>query len=160
MLRLTHCNLCGSKEFKVLFSVRDKWLNLPGEFSLVCCRKCGLVSLNPRPQEGDMYKYYPTNYPPFSQESNEQWLERIWEHFLSLFNADLIYFPSSMKGNILDIGCRYGKYLVKMKQLGWTVFGLDVSEVAAVEAQKKESIYSLGISRMLAIQVISSTRLL
>ncbi len=41
-----------------------------------------------------------------------------------------------MKGNILDIGCGSGKYLVKLSN--WlTVFGLDVSEVAAVEAQKK-----------------------
>ncbi len=137
MLETTHCHLCGRDEFTALFPVRDGWFHLPGEFTLGRCRNCGLVYLNPRPQEQDMHQYYPDNYPPFSQQGDQAWLERTWERFLGLFRADLHLFKDAAGGRLLDVGCGSGKYLEKMKARGWSVSGVDVSALAAAEARKK-----------------------
>jgi SAM-dependent methyltransferase len=39
--------------------------------------------------------------------------------------------------NLLDIGCGSGQYLARMKELGWTVVGLDASQTAAENAQRR-----------------------
>ena len=60
--RVEVCDLCGSAEYDELFpSVRDRFYNLPGRFSLVRCAACSLVRLSPRPDAASLPRYYPAD---------------------------------------------------------------------------------------------------
>lgn len=59
------CDLCGSDESEVLIRQQDLLLAVTDEeFTVVRCRHCGLVFLNPRPSGSLIGTYYPTVYYP------------------------------------------------------------------------------------------------
>lgn len=64
------CNLCGSGSLKPLFTAHDSLCGIEGEFTVVKCRHCGLVFINPRPVEESMGKYYPDTYCIYSSADN------------------------------------------------------------------------------------------
>lgn len=62
------CDLCGSDESDVLIRQQDLLLTVTDEeFTIVRCRQCTMVYLNPRPSSSLIGTYYPTvYYPPVS----------------------------------------------------------------------------------------------
>ena len=62
------CDLCGSNESDVLIRQQDMLLAVTDEeFTIVRCRQCRLVYLNPRPSSHLIGTYYPiVYYPPVS----------------------------------------------------------------------------------------------
>jgi SAM-dependent methyltransferase len=64
------CDLCRSNDSEVIVRQRDLLLNVTeDEFSIVRCRGCGLVYLNPRPDQNLLGSYYPpVYYPPVSRK--------------------------------------------------------------------------------------------
>lgn len=58
----THCALCGRDDARLRLTSQD-WLHGGSEtFTLVECRECGLVYLNPRPTAAALPHYYPDDY--------------------------------------------------------------------------------------------------
>jgi ribosomal protein S27E len=56
------CDLCGRSNYTIVIEkAKDLYNNLPGEFNVVKCNKCGLVFTNPRPYGKELEKYYPDN---------------------------------------------------------------------------------------------------
>jgi len=142
------CNICGSADCRLLFKVKDlNYRTTDEEFNIVKCRDCGLVCLNPRPE--DMGRYYPKDYGPHSpnpeavvKEPLRKTLELFYDypHSGKEINAGITdklrYLPKflkiKLKGNsfffgipygkdkrILDVGCGNGSYLLRLKKLGW-----------------------------------------
>ena len=64
------CDLCRSNDSEVIVRQKDLLLNVTeDEFSIVRCRGCGLVYLNPRPDQNLLGSYYPpVYYPPVSRK--------------------------------------------------------------------------------------------
>ena len=63
MLTLTKCDLCGSVHFTTLFKQTDfVYYTTEEYFTYMRCENCGLVFLNPRPEIGQMERYYPDAY--------------------------------------------------------------------------------------------------
>jgi SAM-dependent methyltransferase len=62
------CDLCRSDDSEVIVRQRDLLLNVTEEqFSIVRCRRCGLIYLNPRPARDLLGSFYPpVYYPPVS----------------------------------------------------------------------------------------------
>lgn len=60
------CDFCRSEERTILMRGEDWRLGVKGIFTLVRCATCGLVYLNPRPTESDLFKVYPETYTPHS----------------------------------------------------------------------------------------------
>lgn len=62
------CDLCRSNDSEVILKQRDLLLNVTeDEFSIVRCRGCGLIYLNPRPGRELLGSFYPAvYYPPVS----------------------------------------------------------------------------------------------
>lgn len=62
------CDLCRSNDSDVLMRQRDLLLNVTeDEFSIVRCKSCGLIYLNPRPAQDLLGSFYPpVYYPPVS----------------------------------------------------------------------------------------------
>jgi SAM-dependent methyltransferase len=67
-MELVLCDLCRSDDAEVILKQRDLLLNVTDdEFSIVRCRNCGLIYLNPRPAQDLLGSFYPTAYyPPVS----------------------------------------------------------------------------------------------
>lgn len=65
------CDLCHSNQSDVVVKQRDLLLEVSkDEFTIVRCRNCGLVYLNPRPSKDLLASYYPTvYYPPVQAKS-------------------------------------------------------------------------------------------
>lgn len=57
------CDLCGSKNHKIMFTQTDILHNSTNEeFNMVKCDNCGLNFLNPRPTKKEIGKYYSDEY--------------------------------------------------------------------------------------------------
>ena len=62
-MKSVRCGLCGASDVEVLF-VGSAPRVPDGErtFRVVECRGCGLIYLNPRPEESELAAYYARDY--------------------------------------------------------------------------------------------------
>jgi len=164
----THCFLCGPDvPIEKLFRAPDRLSGIPGCFSLVRCKKCGLVFQNPRPKEECARYLYPDTLGYFQPRDSQ---------LLSLFKPTIeniilinyygyrnlgkpniiykiltlplylaIYRPLSIpkyveNGTLLEIGCSHGSKLQWMKQIGWKTFGVEPNKNAVGYARKKRGL--------------------
>jgi SAM-dependent methyltransferase len=64
-MELVCCDLCRSDQSELVIRQRDLLLKVTqDEFTVVRCRQCGLIYLNPRPSKDLLGSYYPTVYYP------------------------------------------------------------------------------------------------
>jgi len=138
------CPLGCNKNDEAVLTGRDLLHNLPGEFSIVKCRTCGLMRTNPRPTPDSIGFYYPDNYGPYQVAENTDVgvnstskikpsnLKSRVKHLLGLEARILPLMPP---GRLLEIGSASGTYLLQMKQQGWQVEGIEFSASAAQQAQ-------------------------
>jgi len=78
-MELISCDLCHSNQSDVVVQQRDLLLEVSKEeFSIVRCRNCGLVYLNPRPSKDLLGTFYPTvYYPPVQTKSRPKIQEQV-----------------------------------------------------------------------------------
>ncbi|MFA6136373.1 MAG: class I SAM-dependent methyltransferase [Candidatus Paceibacterota bacterium] len=165
------CPFCrDEQELKNLFSAPDRLNNLPGEFYVVKCQRCGLVFQNPRPKEKWIELYYPDNAGYFvpSDVRMGKLKKRIDELILinffgykNLGSKNLaikillflvfVYFYRSKSipryvenGKLLEIGCSHGAKLEYLKELGWEVKGIEFNKKAAQYAKEKRGLNVLA----------------
>lgn len=146
------CDLCGSREHRVLFHARDTLYDIPGTFPVVRCANCRLVYVTPRPTADAIWAYYPsTSYVPHQANRKDDGnpignsARRLvfsgkdagLRTVLTRIHNTLSYrmfLPSPQPGKVLDVGCGTGGYLAQWQRLGWTVEGLEptpnVAEIA------------------------------
>lgn len=128
-----NCAVCNKNNFKILFKSRDYRYHLRGgEFTLVKCRSCGLVYLNPRPSKQEISKFYPQEYYDLKFSLLEKLTTQL---FLKIDTANLKKYKKG--GLILDLGCGPGDFLLEMKKCGFETIGVDVSKRACDIAQKR-----------------------
>ena len=154
----------------VVLTARDLIHDLPGEFTIVRCRTCGLQRTDPRPTPEAIGFYYPDTYAPYRSsavagDSNRQpsvklrvsnWLAR----HLDLGWKSL---PDMPPGRMLEIGCAAGGFLQEMADRGWQVEGIEPSastaaravanglavEASSLEsAQERDAVYDLIVGWM------------
>ena len=119
------CNLCGSDDHRLIYSIpdaryaRDEW------FHVVECVKCGLGFVNPRPTRSEMPSYYPRMF--FDYFDREQ---RFHQSRYAAEAEFLLDVPSGNPLLLLDIGCANGDFPRFMQKRGWTVEGVEVSQSA------------------------------
>jgi SAM-dependent methyltransferase len=73
-MEMVACDLCKSDQSEVVTRQRDLLLEVTNdEFTIVRCRQCGLIYLNPRPSKDLLGSYYPTvYYPPVQSKVRSQ----------------------------------------------------------------------------------------
>jgi SAM-dependent methyltransferase len=135
------CNLCGADHFDVYLEQDDRrYSNTPrGKFRLVKCRHCGLIYLNPRPTAAAISAFYPDSFyadRPATNGNNRDGLERLTVGLdptkrrarAALLEKQLVVSRAfAGPGRLLDVGCAAGEFLVRMRSLGWSVEGADIS---------------------------------
>jgi 2-polyprenyl-3-methyl-5-hydroxy-6-metoxy-1,4-benzoquinol methylase len=134
------CPLGCSKNDEVILTGRDLLHDLPGEFTVVKCRTCGLMRTTPRPTPETIGFYYPDDYGPYlgTQVNQAKPTSRIKELLRPLvkrvFNFNTQRLPSLAPGRMLEVGCASGAFLHQMASQGWQVQGIEFSEKAAQAA--------------------------
>lgn len=140
------CPLCGSDEHDYLTSGREhEFYNTTDDlFTIVKCRRCALVFLNPRPDDNCLERIYPPNYYCHTTQHgdpNRSLLFRFKEYLNSRIGfpkrirelvAGLSRSPTS-KLRVLDIGCGSGLALDAFKKYAGNdveTTGLDFSAQA------------------------------
>lgn len=138
MLEFVPCCFCKVDNSEFLF--------LSGNFKIVKCKNCGLVYVNPRLSQIYLrnlynaryfksdtpltfgYEDYIKDYDNIARTFKKRWL-RIKRHLKN-------------KGRVLDIGCAYGFLLKYLKEMGYEVYGIEISEQATQYAKLK---YGLNV---------------
>lgn len=142
-----NCNLCGENNYSILILSADKFYGMEMPvFSVVKCRNCGLVYINPQPTNEELRKHYPENYGPYQDNFS---LLKYNKFFLFLKNKYNSFKKQSEKKEIekldlskktfLDFGCGSGVYLEKIRRLHprWELYGLDNNEFACKNTKEK-----------------------
>ena len=123
MMVYINCKLCGSNDYKLLFKKKDYTYQISEiDFCVVKCKQCGLVYVNPRPDENEIHNYYPNEFYQ-TNITKEKLLEE------SQFHNELKYsYIKELKpGCLLDIGCNKGEFMYYMEKKGWDVYGVEFS---------------------------------
>ena len=129
--QLKQCPLCSSATLLPLYQARDRHYGIQGQYQIAKCADCGLVFLNPMPDDSVLTKFYPETYYSYQDFSpKESKLKSVGRKlFLLSTSTQDPQFPKP--GKMLDIGCGSGKFLSKMREKGWDTHGAEVSQSAA-----------------------------
>ena len=113
-----NCPLCEASE-RVLF-------HQEGSFQMVKCPSCQFIYLNPRPTHESLLHFY-QHYLPENGLSIKAWQKMMQPVFKRA--ADLIQ-QYKEKGRLLDVGAGFCFFLSEMRNRGWEVVGVEISQKA------------------------------
>lgn len=134
------CPLGCSTSDEVVLTGRDLLHDLPGEFTVVNCRACGLLRTTPRPTPETIGFYYPDDYGPYlgtqvNRAKPASGIKKLLKPLVKrVFNFNTQRLPSLAPGRMLEVGCASGAFLHQMASQGWQVQGIEFSEKAAQAA--------------------------
>lgn len=144
LLEDVNCPFNCCKNDEAVLIGRDLLHNLPGEFSLVKCRVCGLMRTNPRPTPATIGFYYPTYYGPYidtqvlhARHKRLLGIKKLLKYLIKwIFNFNTERLPALAPGRLLELGCASGSYLHQMAGQGWDVHGIEFSKKAAQASER------------------------
>jgi 2-polyprenyl-3-methyl-5-hydroxy-6-metoxy-1,4-benzoquinol methylase len=159
------CPLCAAAAdaTKPCLHGPDRLFEVPGTFQLVRCGSCGHVYVNPRPTPDSIGIFYPEHYGPHhllqpestmdtkndARKTTERspWylapLTRKIPGLRSLYywlkdGRSEITPPLGPAGGIaLELGCADGRFLERLRALGWHIQGVEPAEKPAQLARKR-----------------------
>ena len=140
MLEECSCPLGCPPSDEAVLTGRDRLHGLPGDFTVVRCRQCGLMRTNPRPTAETIGFYYPEDYGPYvvttvSLEKDSRF-RALKDEARRLLRLNVNALPSLPVGRMLEIGCASGAFLHEMAQKGWDVQGIEFSKTPADRSRK------------------------
>jgi SAM-dependent methyltransferase len=91
-------------------------------FSIVRCRKCKMVYVNPRPTEKEIHDFYTDEF----YEANID-AQKLLQESENLNRLKFEYVKDINAGHMLEIGPSKGEYMFYMKTKGWQVKGIEFS---------------------------------
>ncbi len=145
------CNICKHDDARLIFYTKDNRYNPKNnkKFRLIQCLNCGLVYINPLPDDSAIKDSYGFNYFKLKDGSKPkgriiQILKFIKKKFsLNIYPTYKFYrlknkFFSNNSGKFLDVGCATGlldEFLIK-EFPRWKFFGIEPSEGAFKRASR------------------------
>ena len=112
------------------------WISAPDRFhgrsrlyQLVRCASCSLIWLKAPPPPSEMGQHYGEDYDRAISKTGQDpgfWTKR---------RATLLHYVS--RGAILDLGCSSGGFLASLRGPEWKLFGIEMSERMAREAEAR-----------------------
>jgi SAM-dependent methyltransferase len=150
------CPLCKEKGSVVLFQAKDHQDKVSGLFQVAQCGECGLIFLNPMPAGREIESYYAVEdlypYSPVTTSSLRRLKNSLLAFCAGIYfrpkknaihkAAALLFLPIRKKlipmspfgHKVLDIGCGNGAYLMNLREIGWDVYGCELSKSGATIA--------------------------
>ncbi len=129
---MANCPLCGSGNKGIILKTKDKdprGLKSNKTFHLVKCMDCSLHFIDNLPKKEDIAKHYGSDYYAQKTFGNKLMNKIVMLSRLSKIKAK--------KSSLLDYGCGNGDFLLKMKQEGWNVNGVEFSDAGIKISEKK-----------------------
>jgi 2-polyprenyl-3-methyl-5-hydroxy-6-metoxy-1,4-benzoquinol methylase len=121
---IAQCIFCNHSNF-VFFDQVDKW-------RLDKCNNCGYIFTNPRPIRENIHLFYEKEY-----FKDERHIEKFYNsHGQPIINTGYrnriidIENNTDSRGRFLEIGAAFGGFCKTMKDRGWSVDGVEISEDA------------------------------
>lgn len=138
------CPLGCQQNDVIILTGRDLLHNLPGQFTVVKCKKCGLMRTNPRPTPETIGFYYPDDYGPYlntqvvhTKLQKTSKIKKLLKPIVkTIFKFNTNNLPPLVPGRMLELGCASGSFLHQMAGQGWQVQGIEFSEKAAQAASQ------------------------
>lgn len=136
-MEIITCKLCGSGASVPVLAGKDRDWGSGDRFTLVKCRECGLVYVNPRPDAEEIKKYYPDeNWGRASGRTAEKDAEISGAHWtVAAAERAAAILGTGPGGSVLDVGCGDGFLLLYLSRLGWDCHGVEPGTVAAQYAR-------------------------
>ena len=144
MITLKECPFCKGINLTKKLNCKD-YSTSKENFNIVSCETCGILFTNPRPFDKDLKKYYISE--KYISHTNEKkglfnWLYQTIRKYTIRKKVSLLK-KITLKKNHLDIGCGTGEFLYKCRKEGFTVTGVEPSEIARSQAIKN---FDLNVS--------------
>jgi 2-polyprenyl-3-methyl-5-hydroxy-6-metoxy-1,4-benzoquinol methylase len=132
------CNFCGADDTEPVNHGPDLLLQMPGDFHLVRCRRCGLIYQNPQLSFAELAAHYPDDYLPYQQPEGKRRssIEQVSHNQALNRFCDRVMARRPQPGRLLDVGCATGDFLFAMQQRGWQVWGVEPVVHAAAQARQ------------------------
>jgi 2-polyprenyl-3-methyl-5-hydroxy-6-metoxy-1,4-benzoquinol methylase len=168
---IKNCSLCAQPGQTLYEALRDRLFGASGTWSLLRCRRCGLLWLNPQPVREDIGKLYVEYYTHgqvtvSSGSKNVGSRQKAKEAVLAaqygypnpystpfwkgvgriacffpllrdLAGAHVRDLPFVPHGQLLDVGCGSGDFLVDLRERGWQVRGIEPDPKATRVAREQ-----------------------
>lgn len=131
------CDLCSADNTLPVYTLSDTNYHRPGQFTLVQCRQCHLVYLNPRPDREEIRQFYPDMaYDSYASAvaDGSGWARQIAPHQQRVHWLTQIV---GRPGHVLDVGCGTGFFLFAMRQAGWITTGVEPNPYASHFARER-----------------------
>lgn len=127
LLENTGCAVCGADNSTPFVEAQNTHGShfLSGErFTLVKCKSCGLVYVNPRPSQAEIKKYYASDYY-VSGAGIKVSLERLLTNYFLNKKKNLVR-SFKKNGKILDVGCGDGRFIsLFASDKKWNAYGIE-----------------------------------
>ncbi|MBI3857415.1 MAG: class I SAM-dependent methyltransferase [Planctomycetes bacterium] len=127
MLERASCGACGADDPFLLFSSPDTRNRSSGErFPLGRCRRCGHVYVLERPPASEIGRYYPAGYDEHRRTDKPSVRKHSKRHRRIRLGAG---------ERVLDVGCGSGYDLLRLKERGCELYGVETDPGAAANAR-------------------------
>lgn len=146
MTTIDRCPVCSGKQLTDLYSSKDYTVSHE-TFQIKICSSCALGITTPRPDSEKLDKYYLSD-EYISHSGNTSGivgsLYRTARKVTLGWKQKLVESQTSSKNkSVLDFGCGTGEFLLTMKKKGWTIAGVEPSNLAREKADKLLGITTL-----------------
>lgn len=131
------CRLCPSSQLiEADRGVLDFEYRSPGDYTYRRCDACGLLNIDPVPDEAVLSKAYPDNYHAYLPQPNA--LARMMKRRYWRKKARRCGRYADKDASILDVGCAFGDLLVELEHLGFeNVKGLDFNRKVVQQTRRR-----------------------
>lgn len=124
------CHVCQGPRIYYVFSACGQ--------RVVRCEDCGLVFLNPQPSDEELARIYTADYFLGSEsDAGREAASRVKEATAQLYLAEIRRYQGLPRGQMLEIGCGDGDFLVLAEREGWQVTGVEYAAAASDRARKR-----------------------
>jgi len=121
------CGACGADDAFLLFTSPDRRHPGAGEvFPVGRCRRCGHAYVLERPPASEIGRYYPADYAEHRRTEAPSKRKRSKRH---------LRLRLSSGQRVLDVGCGSGYDLLRLKDRGVELFGVELNPGAAAQAR-------------------------
>ena len=127
------CPLCSSEMISVHFSCTDYFISKES-FPLCRCSSCGFLFTQDYPDEKDTGRYYESDEYISHSDTSSGIINKAYHlarHLMLRRKRRIIESLTGLRrGTLLDVGSGTGHFASMMKESGWTVKGIEISEKA------------------------------
>jgi SAM-dependent methyltransferase len=143
------CDACGGHGATTVLESGDRRFGLGGRFAVVRCDACELVRTDPPPEDlaahypaGDYYSFRPPEQPSARERARVRGAYGLngvprGQRALAALGRDRLMpgLPPGPPGDLLDVGCGSGAFLLALREANWRPHGIDISEPAVAAAR-------------------------